>query len=121
MAGRQLRFASACFLLRFVRCSRSLTRLLLCASPSPLPFFPGSCRFPTLGFVVYRYLKIQSFVSEDFWTLSVSHTKDGVVSNLESRKERLSDLKTAEDLLSKLKERPEAVVTQITTEDTEKK
>ncbi|KAL7411436.1 DNA topoisomerase [Mrakia frigida] len=108
-----------------LRTGASITRLLT-GSVSPLlskwqVVSYGSCQFPTLGFVVYRYLKIQSFVSEDFWTLSVSHTKDGVVSNLESRKERLSDLKTAEDLLSKLKERPEAVVTQITTEDTEKK
>ena len=30
----------------------------------------GPCQFPTLGFVVERYLKIQNFVSEDFWTIS---------------------------------------------------
>lgn len=30
----------------------------------------GPCQFPTLGFVVERYLKIQSFVSEQFWSIS---------------------------------------------------
>lgn len=30
----------------------------------------GPCQFPTLGFVVERYLKIQNFVPEDFWSIS---------------------------------------------------
>lgn len=29
----------------------------------------GSCQFPTLGFVVYRYLEYVNFVSEQFWKL----------------------------------------------------
>ncbi|GMM52728.1 DNA topoisomerase 3 [Starmerella bacillaris] len=35
----------------------------------------GSCQFPTLGFVVDRYLKIQNFKAEQFWTIE-ANTKD---------------------------------------------
>ena len=30
----------------------------------------GPCQFPTLGFVVERYLKKENFVPEDFWSIS---------------------------------------------------
>ena len=30
----------------------------------------GPCQFPTLGFVVERYLTIQSFVAEEYWTIT---------------------------------------------------
>lgn len=30
----------------------------------------GPCQFPTLGFVVDRYLKRQGFIPEDFWSIS---------------------------------------------------
>lgn len=30
----------------------------------------GPCQFPTLGFVVERYLKIQNFIPEDYWSIS---------------------------------------------------
>jgi DNA topoisomerase-3 len=29
----------------------------------------GSCQFPTMGFVVYRYLEHLQFTSETFWKL----------------------------------------------------
>lgn len=31
----------------------------------------GTCQFPTLGFIVDRYLRVKSFVSEKFWYISV--------------------------------------------------
>ncbi|KAH8553410.1 DNA topoisomerase [Umbelopsis sp. PMI_123] len=34
----------------------------------------GSCQFPTLGFVVDRYLAVQNFVPEKFWKLDVKYT-----------------------------------------------
>lgn len=34
----------------------------------------GSCQFPTLGFVVERYLSRERFISEDFWYISASYT-----------------------------------------------
>jgi DNA topoisomerase-3 len=38
----------------------------------------GSCQFPTLGFVVDRYLRVRNFVPEPFWYIKVHHTKDDV-------------------------------------------
>lgn len=38
----------------------------------------GSCQFPTLGFVVDRYLRVRNFVPEPFWYIRVSHEKDGI-------------------------------------------
>ena len=32
----------------------------------------GPCQFPTLGFVVERWARIETFVSEDFWTLEMT-------------------------------------------------
>ncbi|KAM3068791.1 DNA topoisomerase [Clarireedia jacksonii] len=37
---------------------------------------PGSCQFPTLGFVVDRYFKVQNFVPEPFWSIKVTHSRD---------------------------------------------
>ncbi|KAK1915975.1 hypothetical protein P3342_003790 [Pyrenophora teres f. teres] len=36
----------------------------------------GSCQFPTLGFVVDRYLRVRNFVPEPFWYIKVGHTKE---------------------------------------------
>jgi len=38
----------------------------------------GSCQFPTLGFVVDRYLRVRGFVPERFWLIKVAHTKDQI-------------------------------------------
>ena len=38
----------------------------------------GSCQFPTLGFVVDRYLRVRNFVPEPFWNIKVAHEKDGI-------------------------------------------
>ncbi|EME89662.1 uncharacterized protein MYCFIDRAFT_193524 [Pseudocercospora fijiensis CIRAD86] len=38
----------------------------------------GPCQFPTLGFVVERYFRVQNFVPEPFWGIKVMHEKDGV-------------------------------------------
>lgn len=82
---------------------------------------PGPCQFPTLGFIVYRYLENQSFVSEDFWSIAVSHQKDEVVANFDWSKTRLSDSEEAEEVLAKCKVKPEATVTEIEVKDTEKR
>eukprot|EP01083_Nonionella_stella_P051843 137672_1 len=37
----------------------------------------GPCQFPTLGFVVKQHLKVQNFVSQDFWSISMSVTTNG--------------------------------------------
>ncbi|KAF2264900.1 DNA topoisomerase III [Lojkania enalia] len=38
----------------------------------------GSCQFPTLGFVVDRYLRVRNFVPETFWYIKVLHEKEGI-------------------------------------------
>jgi DNA topoisomerase-3 len=38
----------------------------------------GSCQFPTLGFVVDRYLRVRNFVPETFWLIRVVHEKDDI-------------------------------------------
>ncbi|KAF7727733.1 DNA topoisomerase [Apophysomyces ossiformis] len=35
----------------------------------------GSCQFPTLGFVVDRYISIKNFVPEPFWKIDMSYTQ----------------------------------------------
>ena len=37
----------------------------------------GPCQFPTLGFVVERWARIQTFIPEDFWLLEMSITVHG--------------------------------------------
>ncbi|KAF2400188.1 prokaryotic type I DNA topoisomerase [Trichodelitschia bisporula] len=38
----------------------------------------GSCQFPTLGFVVDRYFRVQNFIPETFWAIKVMQVKDDV-------------------------------------------
>ncbi|GJJ71382.1 DNA topoisomerase III [Entomortierella parvispora] len=37
----------------------------------------GPCQFPTLGFVVDQYRKVERFTPEKFWKLELKHRKDG--------------------------------------------
>ncbi|KAL6237636.1 hypothetical protein BDW75DRAFT_228501 [Aspergillus navahoensis] len=41
----------------------------------------GSCQFPTLGFVVDRYLRVKRFKPETFWGIKVMHTRDDIKVN----------------------------------------
>ncbi|KAL2868656.1 DNA topoisomerase 3 [Aspergillus lucknowensis] len=41
----------------------------------------GSCQFPTLGFVVDRYLRVKRFKSEKFWGIKVMHARDNMKVN----------------------------------------
>ncbi|CAF3174149.1 unnamed protein product [Rotaria sp. Silwood2] len=36
----------------------------------------GSCQFPTLGFIVERYLQRENFIREPFWKITVEHQTD---------------------------------------------
>jgi DNA topoisomerase III len=59
--------------------------------PQLLMTVVGSCQFPTLGFVVDRYFKVKNFVPETFWSIKVTHTKDGVTGNFSWARNRLFD------------------------------
>ncbi len=51
----------------------------------------GSCQFPTLGFVVDRYLRVKNFVPESFWFIRVAHTKDEINVKFNWRRGHLFD------------------------------
>ncbi|KAF9426863.1 DNA topoisomerase [Entomortierella beljakovae] len=38
----------------------------------------GPCQFPTLGFVVDQYRRVENFIPESFWKLELKHVKDGL-------------------------------------------
>lgn len=48
------------------------------AELSPSNQSPGSCQFPTLGFVVDRYFKVRNFIPEKFWSIKVLHKRDAM-------------------------------------------
>ena len=51
----------------------------------------GSCQFPTLGFVVDRYLRVRNFVPEPFWYIRVAHNKDKIDVKFNWRRGHLFD------------------------------
>ncbi|EFE39205.1 hypothetical protein TRV_06117 [Trichophyton verrucosum HKI 0517] len=51
----------------------------------------GSCQFPTLGFVVDRYMRVKNFKPEAFWSIKVSHTRDGITVNFNWQRGHLFD------------------------------
>jgi DNA topoisomerase-3 len=51
----------------------------------------GSCQFPTLGFVVDRYLRVREFVPEPFWYIKVHHKKDDLEVKFNWRRGHLFD------------------------------
>ncbi|KAF4416449.1 DNA topoisomerase 3 [Colletotrichum fructicola] len=51
----------------------------------------GSCQFPTLGFVVDRYFRVQNFVPEQFWSIKVMHNREGKKANFSWSRNRLFD------------------------------
>lgn len=70
----------------------------------------GPCQFPTLGFVVEHYKRVQAFVPEAFWALDVRHR------SLEFLWERkhLFDRRAVEALHARCHAAPHAMVTQVT-------
>ncbi len=55
----------------------------------------GSCQFPTLGFIVERYLRVRTFVPEPFWTIKLMHQKAGIRMNFSWARKSLFDRMTA--------------------------
>jgi DNA topoisomerase-3 len=50
-------------------------------SKTPQIISYGSCQFPTLGFIVERYLRVRSFVPELFWSIKLMYQKDEISVN----------------------------------------
>lgn len=49
----------------------------------------GSCQFPTLGFVVERFLAIERFQSEPYWKIKVVDDHDGIYVDFRWARNRL--------------------------------
>lgn len=96
----------------------------------------GGCQFPTLGFVVDRYLAVQNFVPEKFWKLDVRYTQETqptlqsrhAVPNSEQplnttfnwKRGRLFDRRMCFVLYDKCMQNPIALVTKVTQKMTSK-
>jgi DNA topoisomerase III len=80
----------------------------------------GSCQFPTLGFVVDRYLKVRNFKPEEFWSIKVSYQRDGCTVNFNWDRHRLFDRMTVTVLFEKCIDSRTAKVTKIQQKPTSK-
>ncbi|EGG19640.1 DNA topoisomerase III [Cavenderia fasciculata] len=77
------------------------------------PISYGPCQFPTLGFVVERYLRIENFIPEDFWSMNVKHSKEELTVNFGWKRKRLFDHAPAFILYEKCLDNPLATVIDI--------
>jgi DNA topoisomerase-3 len=88
----------------------------------------GPCQFPTLGFVVDQYSRVQSFVPEPFWYIYVAiereneNNPEGEPSNVEFRWRRnhLFDMEAALILYEQCVNKPLAEVIKVETKQTTK-
>lgn len=86
----------------------------------------GPCQFPTLGFVVDHYKRVQEFVPEPFWYIDVrhraSHTPNGT-STVEFQWDRkhLFDETIVQLMYKRCKNAGEAIVVQTTCKPTRKR
>ncbi|EEA27641.1 DNA topoisomerase [Talaromyces marneffei ATCC 18224] len=90
---------------------------------SPLdqgPISYGSCQFPTLGFVVDRYLRVQNFKPEPFWAIAVIHKRDDINVNFNWRRVRLFDRAAVTVMLERCLDAKNAKVTKVTKKPTSK-
>ncbi|CAK9780934.1 unnamed protein product [Cutaneotrichosporon oleaginosum] len=87
----------------------------------------GPCQFPTLGFVVDQYNRVQSFVPEAFWYIEVTTMREfededePVEVKFAWRRNHLFDFDIALDLAKETVERPMATVIKVETKPTTKR
>ncbi|GHJ87179.1 hypothetical protein NliqN6_3581 [Naganishia liquefaciens] len=80
----------------------------------------GPCQFPTLGFVVDQYERVQAFVPETFWYIHIEQERlEGSV-KFNWRRNHLFDMAAAFVLYEQCVEEPEATVRSVTTKPTTK-
>ncbi|POY75102.1 DNA topoisomerase III [Rhodotorula taiwanensis] len=80
----------------------------------------GPCQFPTLGFVVDQYERVNAFVPEPFWYIHVGLNREGTTTSFSWRRGRLYDQPVAEAVFTMVKMDPEATVTKWETKPTQK-
>lgn len=80
----------------------------------------GSCQFPTLGFVVERYLRVRNFKPEQFWTIKVMHEKKGIKVNFRWARNHLFDRMLVVILFERCLRARTARITKVQTKPTSK-
>lgn len=73
----------------------------------------GSCQFPTLGFVVERFLAIEKFVSEPYWKIRVTDDRDGLCVEFRWARNRVFEKLSCEIFLDTCLENPQALVEKV--------
>ncbi|GLI73749.1 DNA topoisomerase [Penicillium ochrochloron] len=73
----------------------------------------GSCQFPTLGFVVDRYLRVQNFKPETFWSIKVMLQREGKKVNFLWRRVHLYDRAAVTMMLERCLMAKQAKVTKV--------
>lgn len=74
----------------------------------------GPCQFPTMGFVINRYLEILRFISQPFWLIAVTHKKNNLNVSFNWKRHRLFEQHACLAFYSKIMELPKARVTKVT-------
>ncbi|KAL2223138.1 DNA topoisomerase III alpha [Thermoascus aurantiacus ATCC 26904] len=80
----------------------------------------GSCQFPTLGFVVDRYLRVKNFKPEEFWTIKVMHVRDGIQVKFNWSRVHLFDRAAVTAMLERCLTAKKAKVTKVNKKPTSK-
>ncbi|GAA5864271.1 hypothetical protein JCM3774_001276 [Rhodotorula dairenensis] len=80
----------------------------------------GPCQFPTLGFVVDQYERVNAFVPEPFWYIHVGLKREGQTTSFSWRRGRLYNQAIAEAVFTMVELDPEATVTRWETKPTQK-
>lgn len=74
----------------------------------------GPCQFPTMGFVIYRYLQILTFRPQQFWSITINDKRDNISATFNWKRHRLFDEHACLAFYSKVMEVPKARVTNVT-------
>lgn len=82
--------------------------------------FPGPCQFPTLGFVVSRYNRVQAFRPEPFWYIYLSLSFEEAETVFSWKRGHVFDETVAAVLYQYVMESPIARVTKVTQKGTKK-
>ncbi|KAJ6081868.1 hypothetical protein N7499_006742 [Penicillium canescens] len=80
----------------------------------------GSCQFPTLGFVVDRYLRVQNFKPETFWGIKVIISREGKKVNFLWKRVHLFDRAVVTMMLERCLVAKQAKVTKVNQKPTSK-
>lgn len=80
----------------------------------------GSCQFPTLGFVVDRYLRVQNFKPETFWGIKVILSRESKKVNFLWKRVHLFDRAVVTMMLERCLVAKQAKVTKVNQKPTSK-